>query len=282
MFKSTIPVLLLLMFLIMPAAIRSQERMKAAGIIAKHLDSIGPREKRSGVKNMVANGQIEFTVIRSPVFNKGVTASGQMISISEGNKLYWGAKFDSGDYPFDEVVFDGSRLNTAFIQPGKHSMLGYFLESNNIVREGLFGGPMTSAWYSSEWRGRMDQVDGKGTKKIDGRETYAVGLAGTGHLAVRLYFDAETFRLVRSEYIRSVPPPLTTDPRASISQRETIHKFTEQFGDYKDAGGVVLPHSYQANLLIDGNTTNELQWKVKVASYEFNKKIDPKSFETTY
>jgi hypothetical protein len=220
--------------------------------------------------------------VRSPVFTRGSLSSGKMVFISESDKMYIGAKLDSRDYPLEEIVFDGKKLNVAYIQPGSRSVLGNFIYSNRyIVEEGLLGGNLSTAWSLLDWQSKKAKVRSDGKKKINGREAYVINYIGQTNtlFSIKFYFDTETFQLLRTEHEYTYPRPLVRIASESVAQVTTTHKLTEDFSKYKQVGGLMVPHSYQINFLINGSTTNEFEWKFEFSEFLFNEKIDAATFE---
>ena len=88
---------------------------------------------------------------------------------------------------------------------------------------------------------------GGGTKKIDGKEVYAVGYSrkGGSDVDVTMYFDKETFRHVRTEYKRTSSAGIGTSPEQSSGFSETRYKLVEDFGNFKTVNGLTLAQSYK-------------------------------------
>lgn len=256
---------------------------KPEEIIAKHLDSIGTKEKRDAIKNQMVVGTAQFDVLRSPTYTKGRISAGRTIFLSEADKMFIGMRFESLDYPFDEIVYDSKEVKVAYIKPGNRSVLGNFIVGNRyLISEGLFGGSLSTAWSLFDWQSHEAKLKSGGKKKIDGRQTYVVNylIKGGSPLSVKLYFDTENFRHLRTEYQQVFTAPMVQVPGESAGQVQTIHQLTEDFSNFKEAKGLTLPHSYKINLLIDGKLTNEFEWKYEFSEFLFNQKIDAKSFET--
>jgi outer membrane lipoprotein-sorting protein len=256
------------------------QKLTVEEIIAKQLDSIGTKEKRAEIKNMMILGTAGSNVLRSATFNFS-NISGYAVFLSETNKIYYGMKFDFINYPFDEIVYDNKSVDTAYIKPGQRSALGYYIVNNrDIVKEGLLGGSLSTSWSLLDLSAHNASVGSDGKKKIDGKETYVLNYSfkGTSPLSIKLYFNAENFQHVRTEYTRSFPAPFTGVANESSFQTQTIHKLTENFTGYKTANGITLPHSYRINLLLDGKVTDEIEWRFEFSEFRFNQKIDPTSF----
>ncbi len=271
---------ILFIFLLLSASAFGQ-KLKPEEILAKHLDSIGTKEKRAEIKNMMFAGTSAYNILRSATYSSA-KGSGSSVFISEPNKIYLGAKFEALNYPFDEVIYDAKSVETAFIKPGQRSALGFYILNNrDIVREGLFGGTLSTDWGLYDLQSNKAELENNGKKKIDGRETFVLQYKSKNisPLTVKLYFDAETFQHVRTEYRRTFPPPISRDPRESVSQVETVHLLTERFSNFKQVNGITVPHAYQINLLYTGKVTDEIEWKFEFTEFLLNQKIDPATFE---
>ena len=256
---------------------------KPEEIIDKHLASIGTKETRAKLQNQMAIGTAQFDILRSATYTISKISNGKVVVLSEADKVFFGLKFDSPEYPFDEIVFDSQNVNVAFIKSGNRSILGNFIVSHRyLISEGLLGGSLSMNWSMFDWQSHQAKVKSGGKKKIDGRQTYVINylIKGGSPLSVKLYFDAENFRHLRTEYQQVFNATITSDPRDSASQVQTIHRLTENFSNFKEIKGLTLPHSYEVKLLIDGKSTNEFEWKYEFSDFLFNQNIDPKSFET--
>lgn len=274
---------LFLLFVFSYTAVKADDMPKPEEIIAKHLDSIGTKEKRAQIKNMMAIGTANFNILRSPTYSRGKLTPGKVVFLSESNKSFFGTKYDSIDYPFDEIVYDSQNINVAYIKPGNRSVLGNFIIGNRyIISEGLFGGTLSTTWSLFDLQAREAKVKNAGKKKINGRQTYVLNylIKGNSPLSIKLFFDAETFQHLRTEYEQVFAAPMVSIATESAGQVQTIHRLTENFSNYKQVNGLTLPYSYEINLLIDGKLTNEFEWKFSFSNILLNQKIDPKSFVT--
>jgi len=273
---------ILFAFLVFSTTALTQE-LKADDVLAKHLDSIGTKEKRAEIKNRITIGTAQFDVLRSPTYTKGKLSSGKVVFLSEAGKIFLGTKYESLDYPFDEIVYDGKDLNVAYINPGNRSVLGNFVISHRyLFSEGLFGGSLSTAWSLLDLHSHEAKIKSGGKKKINGQPTYVLNylIKGGSPLSVKLYFNAETFQHVRTEYEQVFTAPMVKIPGESAGQVQTLHQLTEDFSDYKKVNGLTLPHSYRINLLIDGKQTNEFEWKFQFSQFLINEDIDLNSFES--
>jgi outer membrane lipoprotein-sorting protein len=123
-----------------------------------------------------------------------------------------------------------------------------------------------------------------GTKNLNDRKAYVLSYEprSGGNLDVKLYFDAETFQHVRSEYHQEFTAPSVTNPDKAARQKGTRFKLTEDFSDFRREANLVLPHTYKIQLTIDNEGDPLLQdWVVTLSQFLFNKTLDAKQFDLT-
>lgn len=266
------------------------QSVTADEVITKHLQSI--RERNKVVTNQVAAGLVQYSVLRKG----GVGASGKIVIASEGNKMLLGMTFPLPSYPADTFVFDGKKMKVAFVSNNVRSYLGdYIYRYDEILKEGLIAGPFSTGWAISDLQGRKSKVDFEGSKKINDKEAYVLSYVPKkgSDLTIKLFFDATTFELVRSEYRSLVSSQVGSTfggpvvgggaaaADSSSKQREMRQIMIEDFSNYKKENGVNLPHSYKIYVLMDGaEGTREYEWKAEFSAFFFDQQLDPASFNT--
>ncbi|MGB7207619.1 MAG: hypothetical protein WBD27_03060 [Pyrinomonadaceae bacterium] len=247
-------------------------------VISRHLDSIASADKRTGLKTLFAMGLSEFES-KIPIVKGG----GKAIVVSDPENLYFLMSLNSRQYPFEKIgAFDGN-ISLPFISPGQRSILGAFLADNSkILSEGLFCGSMSLRWLNhieDTARLKMKSVD---TRKINGRETYAIDVllsgSGSGRFRVRLFFDSENFRHVRSEYHREVDIGSIIVRQQNQLQNASVD-LTEEFSEFKEVDGFTLPYIYKVSLTTNNATQSyETSWGIRVTNYYLNQKLEPSFF----
>jgi len=128
------------------------------------------------------------------------------------------------------------------------------------------------------------KLDYVGTKKIDGVTLHEVRYSprGNSDLKITLYFDAEDFRHVRTEYERVVPAPMGRVEYTNVQEREGRYKMIEDFSLFKPEGDLNLPHISTIKLSVDTvNGTFLAEWTIKLTNFEFNQKIDQSAFNVS-
>ena len=227
----------------------------------------------------MAGGAIEFN-IRSGSARRAV---GKALLVSEGDKVLFNAVFETADYPFEKMGFDGSKLTLRQFIPGKHSPIGDFILSHEVIfKEGLIGGALSSAWPLLNLSGRNPKLEYSGTEKVGGRQAHKLkyGPRKGSDLKITLYFDAETFRHVRTKYERTVAATMGDSPIASAGRIDTRYQLIEEFSDFKDEKGLMLPHSYGFKFSVTSqNNPLTMDWTFGLTQFDFDQSIGVKEFD---
>jgi hypothetical protein len=263
----------------LPSLGAKDAKMKPEELVARHLDSIGTPEARAAVKNRVATGPSQFTM-RLPTSGQ---LPGPATIISEGKMLRIAMMFGIQDYPSEQFVFDGNRVNVSHIQPGRRSEPGVFFYTYEVLlKEGLIAGTLTTAWALLDVSERQARMEYNGLKKIDGKQMHELryrAKKGSGDFTISLHFDPETFRHVHSEYKLTRPPNMGTRPEESSSQRETLYHIQEWFDDFRPVDSLNLPHIYRLVYSREGmGATTLLEYKIVLSSILHNQTLDAKAF----
>lgn len=256
------------------------QKMKPEEVLAKHLDSIGTAEARAATKSLIAVGDAQvksITKITTPVV-------GRLVIASAGEKNFWGMNLNSTDYPSEKFSYDGKNAKVGLVKLGLRSTLGSFVQSNDLMLEqGLFGGTLSNSWAMLDMASRKAKLSFEGTKKIDGRESYVLGYSpkGGGDIDIKLYFDKENFRHVRTEYKRISSAGIGTRPEDSSKYSENRITLTEDFADFKPVDKLTLPHSYRIKYSTTGNSngSTEIEWTFNLTEFAANQKLADGTFD---
>ena len=260
-----------LVLALLPAVSLSQTpKLTWQEIVAKHLESIGPAEARAAVQSRSAEGTAQFQEI---VFAT-VKLSGTAELLSQGRKTKTALRFGQAQYPGEQFVFDGKASQIATTEPGARSLLGNFLfGQNEILSEGLLGGTLVTSWPLLDLKDRQAKLKYEGLKKIQGRDLYELTYtpkkrAGHGDLLIRLYFEPETFRHVRTVY-RLILRQAQGDIREGTE--ETTEYLEERFDDFAVADGLTLPRHWELRYQKEPSTQpQELQWDIRIRAVKHN------------
>jgi len=255
------------------------QKMKPEELVAKHLDSIGTAEARAAVQNRVATG-IGQVVFRLPTAG---LKQGNADLTSEGKKLRISMIFNTNDYPMEQFFFDGNKVTVSQVQPGVRVYLASFVYQYDVLmKEGLLGGSMSTAWCLLDVAGRQPKLEYTGLKKVNGKQAHELryrAKKGGGDLTISLHFDPETFRHVHSEYRLVQPANMANSPAASSGQSDTIFHIEETFTDFKTVDSLTLPHSWKLTFSREGMGSTILsEDDLGIAQILHNQTLDPKTF----
>jgi outer membrane lipoprotein-sorting protein len=190
--------------------------------------------------------------------------------------------FEAADYQIDKLSYDGSKVKASFVRPGQRSLLGNFiLSSEALLKESLLGGTLSTSWALLDMANKKAELSFDGTKKIDGKETYVLEYSPkSADVTVKMYFDKETFRHVRTEYKRTFSAGIGRTANDSAKYDEGRLTVTEDFSDFKKEKELTLPHGYRLNYTTIGqNGTSEVEWTFNLTEFAFNQKLDDKTFD---
>ena len=269
----------LFLFIIASAAIcLSAQNMKPEDIIAKHLTSIGSKGDRDALKSVMALGASEFES-NVPVVKGG----GKAVVVSNPNNLFFIISLNSKEYPFEKIGYFDGKTSLPFSTAGARSLLGAFLSDHQMMlSEGLFGGVMSMRWPLWDIQKSRPKLGGGGTKKVNDRKAYVIDYnpssGGSPEFTIKLYFDAENFNHIRTEYRYEVQP---TDATFGQQNRRAsgVAILSETFSDFKTVEGITLPHMMKAELSNNGTSGMYKNiWGVKVVEYRLNQPLAPDFF----
>lgn len=272
------------------------QKMNAADIVAKHLESIGSKEKRAEVKNQLAFGDVQFKLQGS-----AVVLNGKIIMVSEGEKNLWGMNLNSNQYPLDRFSYDGKATKVGYTVPGSRSILGDFIYSyRELLKEGLLGGTLLSSWALLNTDSKNAKLSYDGTEKVGAKDAYVLNYQprGGSDLNVKLYFDKENHRHIRTEYSRVIGArqgatiggsvaQIDNRVNSSASQGEDRYRLIEEFSDFKKAGNLTMPSVYKIFYSYTSSTSTQsaknpnrnAEWTFNITNVSYNQQIDTNSFD---
>ncbi|MGA9813911.1 MAG: hypothetical protein WBQ64_14090, partial [Terriglobales bacterium] len=191
---------------------------------------------------------------------------------------------------------DGEKVSVAATTSShKWSDLGEFVRAQDqVVREGLLGGELTTAWALLNLDENKAKLSFDGQKKVDGRTAYQVTYHSRKRddLTIHLYFDAQTFQHIMTTYAITLASGLAgltatpsntagADITQSSSQKETRYTMEERFSDFKTADGLTLPTKYAIHFTeeLQNGTTLVYEWDLTADEISNNKPLDPRNFQ---
>jgi hypothetical protein len=254
------------------------DKMTAEEVVAKHLAAVGTPEARAARKSIVAVGKVVSTL---KVGGAG-TLDGSVVMASTGNHNLIGIDYGMPEYSSESMAFNGNDLTWGERKPGFYAQIVQFMKRAEMpMRDGLMGGALSTAWPLFDATGGKFKLKYNGMKKVDGRDCHVLRYEGknNGGLVTSLYFDAETFRHVRTEYERRQSQIGPAAAGVTQDQQDSITKLTENYADFSVENGLTLPHTYSMEYSLSSNNKGYIQdWTITLGSFVFNKQIADAEF----
>lgn len=255
-------------FLVLPFGIVAADekpQMTGAEIVNKHIQAVGGKEALAKIKSRVAIG----------IAKKDSDAAVPVAIMSEApNRVSAIYQFEGYNW---QLSYDGTK---AIFRPVISRAASVVM---NKYQEMLATGTMFNdiSLFNALAVGESPGVkfEAKGTKKIKGRPAYVVQMKQSKGQPVILYFDAESFMWVRTDY-GSVRQTRDMDTITGPKDQETTYEFYVETWDFKEVDGIKLP--FKLEMVV---TTPILKQKnvgtivTTINEYRHNIDIDSKMFQ---
>lgn len=270
-----------LLVLTTTAPLSAAEKLKPEEVIAKHLESIGTEQARAAAGSRVMRGPAVVTFRRA---GSG-QLSGDFYLASDSGRSLFQLVFNNSEYPHEKYLFDGDGVEVANLKPGVRSPLSTFMHTHQVLgRDGLLSGVLSARWPLLQADQRGAKLQYGGLKKVDNRQLHELRYRSkkSSDLQISLFFEDGTFRHVRSVYKLTLSAPMGARPADSPSQSETRYQLTEDFSEFKEEGGLTLPHAYRLEYLLEGAAGTLLhEWVMSPAQFRLDQPVDPATFKIT-
>ncbi|HWR35205.1 MAG TPA: hypothetical protein VN622_04960 [Clostridia bacterium] len=245
-----------------PVIHSANPKLAPADIVGKSITALGAVEIRAQLKYQELTGTATMRSMSTGGLNGGTA-----VLVSEGRMVKFATKFgQKGEYPGDQFVFDGNKVMVSNITPGRHSSLGeFFWWQQTVLREGLFGGVLSTAWPLYDLAARKAELSYDGTTKVDGRDAHQIVYRpkkSDGALSIRLLFDAETFRHVKTIYDVRVPANLDVQAVRSEREQNSVYRLEETFSEFRQVNGLTLPTKHKLTYSVDASSTQNWVWEI--------------------
>lgn len=265
------------------------QKLKTEDLVQKHLDSIGNMETIRNVTARSVWGPGAFRIIVGGDGSLFGTAS----LLSEGRKLRFSLDFDYPQYLGERITYDTNKVRVSRIVPSGRSRLGSFLYTyNQIIREGLLGSCLSTAWPLLDVKGRRAKLKYRGLKNIDGKKLHRLSYRPRkkgGDVRITLYFEQETFRHVRTDYNVLIRSGVRSNPNLAAASDETykVNRFllVETFGEFRELDGLTLPTLWSMRYTQEkeeGGSLNSaglvVEYTMSLPNISHGQKVNPKIF----
>ncbi|NLV32494.1 MAG: hypothetical protein GXY47_15235 [Acidobacteria bacterium] len=287
-------------FVCLSDEVAADEELKPEQLVAAHVKSIGSPDYLARVRSRSFVGTTEVQFIQG----MSGLLKGTSMFVSQGPQVGIVMKFQDINYPGEYFAYDGQEVTVGHMSPGQKSPIAEFLyRYNRLMKEGFIGGSLSTAWplltideQKVEMKSRKTKVEGKELYELEYRPKESLG-----DLRIKIYFDPETYRHVRTEYRIRVRDDMsfggssTYDPLADESvvksaggggmaigesRPDSIYLLVEKFDNFKKVGNTVLPHKYVLDYSLEGSGHAFIaNWTLNASTWVVNQKYDSKIFQ---
>ena len=290
-------VIFLLPSLLLPGEAIARKLQKEE-LIELHLKAIGEDPAR---KSRIAQGRGKLDIR----VGGWAQLAGPAKLISEGRKLRSSIRFGHPQFPEELAIYDGQKVDVAYISPGVRSQLGESLwaDFHNLLQEGLYGGVLNTGWSLLDLKGRRPKLQYKGLKKFHDKKLHQLEYKPRKGVDYRiaLYIEPETYRHVASSYrltaVSGTLKILSTEglgeggptggglkdtQHLEVGDHTSRYQITveERFEDFKGVDGLILPHNYRVTVKLDREDKGDFlgHWEMQFDRISHDSAIDPKTF----
>ncbi len=255
----------------------SGQKMKAAELIAKHLNAVG--ETAVDRKTAAVQGRARLQIL----VGGRASLEGPFYLVSRSSEMSYYLLFNASTYEHERFLAGPERAEVAFMSPGKRSTLGDFLHVHPVIlREGLWGGVLSTAYPLFDLDNRGPKLRYAGFKKEEGRRLHRIDYRsrrGQGGLRIHLFFDPETFHHVRTSYVLVTPAPLGANEIQSARLRNVRHRLTEDFGNFANESGLAMPREWTVRYTFHSTAqTLSWEWKHELDAFQHDVDLDDSVF----
>jgi hypothetical protein len=257
-----------------------KDKMTLGDLVDRHAASIGSPEAIAAAKTRILVGKASLTSKLG--YNGRLVGPAQFAS--EGDKLLLAIIFNSNEYPYEKLAYDGRDMS--FGRPnGKLTRLSDFVKAQTaIVKQGLFGGVLSANWPFAG-TGKKVKAEFAGTENIGGKDLYKLKVrpAGGGDVTAALYFEPDTFHHVMTVYQYTIEPHMiSSDSTANASAKASYYTLTEKFSNFKKVGDLVLPLGYVMDMAIQlPDSTEQITWTVAFEQAFYNEPLETSVFKVS-
>jgi hypothetical protein len=211
-------------------------------------------------------------------------SSGTWQRLSQDRKSKFVMKFGNDKWWGEQFVFDGDKTSFAMANLAHQwsSIGGFVAGQDSIVKEGLLGGVLGTAWALGNPDHHV-KLSSLGRKKVDGQELDAIDYLSknNGNMIVKLYFDPESHRHVMTVYSVNRSANVAHTDIENARQQGLHFTLEERFSDFQTDNGITLPRQYDLRFSqeLQNGTTTIYDWAMTAEKVLQNPNIAPVNFE---
>ncbi|MEK6302617.1 MAG: hypothetical protein AABO41_18045 [Acidobacteriota bacterium] len=241
-----------------------KDKLSGAEIINKHIAAVGGKKALSKFQSRVAIGTAR----------KDNDNAIPVAIMSEPNRLSAIYQFEGFNW---YLLYDGSKPSVRPVLTRAAAPIMHKYEE--MLSTGTLFNDISLYNVLNQVEPDQFKFEAKGFKKVKSRQAYAVDMKPSKGQTLRLYFDAEDFMWLRTDY-GTVQITREMGPITGNKDQETIFDFYVETSDFKEVDGVKLPFRFE--IVATAPILKQKSVGTIVATineYRHNVAIDPKMFQ---
>ena len=193
-------------------------------------------------------------------------------------------KFANNEYRGEQFIFTGEKVevSSATARQSRSGFGGFVYTQDAVLREGLWGGVLSTAWPLLDLEKHKAKLSFDGMKKVDGKDLYELRYQPKKNtdLKIRMYFDPENYRHVATVYTLNIGISMVNGETANARQQQSRYRLEERFGDFKTIDGLTLPTDYTIRFTQESQSggTTVSEWNIQEKELTNNTPLDERNF----
>jgi hypothetical protein len=243
-------------------------QMTGVEIVNKHIQAAGGKEALAKIKSRVAIGIARKDSDAAAPVAIMSEAPNRVSAVYQFEGFNWQLSYDGGKAIFRPTI---SRASGVVMHKYEEMLASGTMFNSISLYNALLAGESAGAKFEA-----------KGTKKVKNRPAYVVEMKPSKGQLMRLYFDAETFMWVRTEYgsVRITKDMGTFTNDVTSKDEESTIDFYVETSDFKEVDGLKLPFKLEivaTKPILKQKDVGAIT--ATISEYRHNIQIDPKMFQ---
>lgn len=237
------------------------DKLTPAELISKHIDSIVTAKMANPPLGRAGSGP----AIRDVLLGGTGHREGKATFVSKADDFQLVLDFNSAEYQGEQYTWAGGKSRVSASGVDKFSAMAQFVQTHDVIlRDGLLGGTLNNGWALMTTNVHNPKLHYDGVKKHNGRMLHQLTYTpkkGDNDMTIRIYFDPETFRHVATTY--EYEGQVATLAGHMPDAEKIVERIEETFSDFKEEGGLTLPHHWQLRYEQEHGNTMSIRFEMQ-------------------
>jgi hypothetical protein len=151
----------------------SHPKLTLDEIVQKHVESLGGQQAVAAAKTRVLIGAARLSKLGESDKTVSKLPGTAQFATSNG-RLLFAILYQSQAFPFEKFAFDGNTISIGKPISVPTELIGIPKNQGWIIKDGLFGGPLSANWPLVRYGEVKNRLDLAGTSKILSKSCYRI------------------------------------------------------------------------------------------------------------